>query len=246
MVHALAGRVEAARQMGGGGNGLLAQGHGRDDGLDGPGRAQQVAGGRLSRGHRELVGGITEETTVMGVPCMTLRDNTERPETVTTGTNELIGTNPDALEKAIATDGESLVKGLENLVADIEANDGELLVTLADRELLQQLSHRLGRPLNLSDAPNHPAFAYRPETGEDPYHAFLAVPLLRGGFVESNDPNGPYGAKGASETAILPGAPAIANAVFDAVGVRIVDLPITPEKVLAALKAQSASGVSHA
>src|ERR1700749_4365442 len=42
---------------------------------------------------------------------------------------------------------------------------------------------RLGRPLNLSDAPNHPAFAYRPETAEDPYHAFLGVPLLRGGRV---------------------------------------------------------------
>ncbi|MEJ8821681.1 xanthine dehydrogenase family protein molybdopterin-binding subunit [Variovorax humicola] len=65
-----------------------------------------------------------------------------------------------------------------------------------------------------------------------------AVPMLRGGFVESNDPNGPYGAKGASETAILPGAPAIANAVFDAVGVRITALPITPEKVLAALRAR--------
>ncbi len=44
-----------------------------------------------------------------------------------------LGTNPDALEKAVATDGESLVQGLENLVRDIEANDGELLVTLADR-----------------------------------------------------------------------------------------------------------------
>jgi len=42
-------------------------------------------------------GGITEETTVMGVPCMTLRDNTERPETITLGTNELVGTNPEAL-----------------------------------------------------------------------------------------------------------------------------------------------------
>src|SRR5581483_988413 len=39
----------------------------------------------------------------------------------------------------------------------------------------------LGRPLALSDAPSHPAFSYRPETGEDPYHAFLGVPLLRGG-----------------------------------------------------------------
>ncbi|MEZ5960564.1 MAG: UDP-N-acetylglucosamine 2-epimerase (non-hydrolyzing) [Hyphomonadaceae bacterium] len=42
-------------------------------------------------------GGITEETTVMGVPCITLRDSTERPETVTVGTNELIGTDPAAL-----------------------------------------------------------------------------------------------------------------------------------------------------
>jgi len=40
---------------------------------------------------------------------------------------------------------------------------------------------RLGRPLNLSDAQGHPAFSYRPETGEDPFHAFLGVPLLRGG-----------------------------------------------------------------
>jgi len=39
-------------------------------------------------------GGITEETTVMGVPCLTLRDNTERPETVSVGTNRLVGTNP--------------------------------------------------------------------------------------------------------------------------------------------------------
>ena len=43
-----------------------------------------------------------------------------------------LGTNPDALEKAIETDGESLVKGLENLVADIEANHGEMVVRLAD------------------------------------------------------------------------------------------------------------------
>jgi len=40
---------------------------------------------------------------------------------------------------------------------------------------------RQGSPIALSDAPAHPAFSYRPETGEDPYHAFLGVPLLRGG-----------------------------------------------------------------
>lgn len=46
-------------------------------------------------------GGITEETTVMGIPCITLRDNTERPETITIGTNELIGTDPAAIKPAL-------------------------------------------------------------------------------------------------------------------------------------------------
>ena len=42
-------------------------------------------------------GGITEETTFLGIPCLTLRDNTERPETITVGTNELVGTNPKSI-----------------------------------------------------------------------------------------------------------------------------------------------------
>ncbi len=46
-------------------------------------------------------GGITEETTMMKVPCLTLRDNTERPETCILGTNELIGTDPKALAPAM-------------------------------------------------------------------------------------------------------------------------------------------------
>jgi UDP-N-acetylglucosamine 2-epimerase (non-hydrolysing) len=46
-------------------------------------------------------GGITEETTVMGIPCITLRDSTERPETCTIGTNELIGNDPSKLREAI-------------------------------------------------------------------------------------------------------------------------------------------------
>jgi UDP-N-acetylglucosamine 2-epimerase (non-hydrolysing) len=48
-------------------------------------------------------GGITEETTVMGIPCMTLRDSTERPETCTIGTNELLGTDPSAIAPAMKT-----------------------------------------------------------------------------------------------------------------------------------------------
>jgi phosphotransferase system enzyme I (PtsP) len=63
------------------------------------------------------------------------------------------GLNPDAVHKTRLGPGEGLV--------------GEVV--------------RLARPISLSDAPSHPSFAYRPETGEDPYHAFLGAPLLRGG-----------------------------------------------------------------
>jgi CO/xanthine dehydrogenase Mo-binding subunit len=57
-------------------------------------------------------------------------------------------------------------------------------------------------------------------------------------FIETNDPTGPFGAKGAGELAMVPTAPAVANAIYDAVGVRIHDLPITPEKVLKALQSR--------
>lgn len=46
-------------------------------------------------------GGVTEETTVLGVPCLTLRNTTERPETITIGSNELIGTDPSALKPSL-------------------------------------------------------------------------------------------------------------------------------------------------
>jgi UDP-N-acetylglucosamine 2-epimerase (non-hydrolysing) len=46
-------------------------------------------------------GGVTEETTVMRIPCLTLRDSTERPETVSVGTNKLIGTDPYRIRAAM-------------------------------------------------------------------------------------------------------------------------------------------------
>lgn len=81
-------------------------------------------------------GGITEEATVMGVPCITLRNTTERPETVSIGTNELVGADPVALQSALDRlfaggwkkggvpdlwDGhasERIVAALDNLLAD--------------------------------------------------------------------------------------------------------------------------------
>lgn len=75
-----------------------------------------------------------------------------------TGDMELFATqglNPDAVHRTRLKPGEGLV--------------GEVVRTAA--------------PVSLSDAPAHPSFSYRPETGEDPYSAFLGVPLLRGGRV---------------------------------------------------------------
>ena len=55
-------------------------------------------------------------------------------------------------------------------------------------------------------------------------------------IINKPDPKGPFGAKGVAEPGLVGIAPAIANAIYDAVGIRITDLPITPEKVLKALK----------
>jgi CO/xanthine dehydrogenase Mo-binding subunit len=66
----------------------------------------------------------------------------------------------------------------------------------------------------------------------------LDVPHVTSVIVEDPDPIGPLGVKGIGEPAMVPTIPAIMNAIYDAVGVRITDLPATPEKVLMALKAK--------
>jgi len=60
-------------------------------------------------------------------------------------------------------------------------------------------------------------------------------------IIESNDPEGPLGAKEAGEGPLHPSIPAIANAIYDAVGVRLDHLPFTPAKVLRAIRAKSAA-----
>ena len=62
------------------------------------------------------------------------------------------------------------------------------------------------------------------------------MPPIQTTFIETVDPHGPFGAKGIGEPTTIPTAPAIANAIAHAIGVRIKDLPITPDKILKALK----------
>jgi CO/xanthine dehydrogenase Mo-binding subunit len=62
------------------------------------------------------------------------------------------------------------------------------------------------------------------------------TPELHALIVESLDPEGPYGAKEAGEGPLHPSIPALSNAVFDAVGIRLTKLPFTPAAVLSALR----------
>ena len=64
------------------------------------------------------------------------------------------------------------------------------------------------------------------------------MPAIQSLIVESREPNGPYGAKEVGEGAIMPIIAAILNAAYDATGVLIHELPLTPERVFAALQAQ--------
>jgi CO/xanthine dehydrogenase Mo-binding subunit len=94
--------------------------------------------------------------------------------------------------------------------------------------LLESVEYRNGVMLN-------PGFlTYRVPTALD-------IPEINTSLIETVDPAGPYGAKGVAEPAMTPTAASIANAIYDAVGVRIKELPITPEKILRALKEKGAS-----
>jgi CO/xanthine dehydrogenase Mo-binding subunit len=86
---------------------------------------------------------------------------------------------------------------------------------------------RGGPELGLHDAPS--LLDYRIPTSRD-------CPEFVSLIVESNDPEGPYGAKEAGEGPLHPSLPAIANAIYDAVGIRMDRLPFTPDRVWRALR----------
>lgn len=95
---------------------------------------------------------------------------------------------------------------------------------------------------------------YQLENGHTKTHGFakyilptsLDIPQINTVIVEDPDPKSPLGAKGIGEPALVPTAPAIMNAIYDAIGVRMTSLPATPEKILAALAAKQMPAAKHA
>ena len=94
--------------------------------------------------------------------------------------------------------------------------------------LMEQMEFRHGRLLN----PN--LLDYRIPSS-------MEMPEVECILVETIDPEGPYGAKECGEGALAPVIPAVANAIYDAVGVRLNKLPMTPDKVLEAIETQASA-----
>jgi 4-hydroxybenzoyl-CoA reductase alpha subunit len=95
--------------------------------------------------------------------------------------------------------------------------------------LSEQILYQDGQPLN-------------PNFGDYKIPTASEMPRLEIAWVQDNEPTGPFGAKGLGEPVMVPVAPAIANAIYHATGVRLTQLPFTAEKVLAALRARENTG----
>jgi CO/xanthine dehydrogenase Mo-binding subunit len=107
---------------------------------------------------------------------------------------------------------------------------GGAAITGIGQALFEEIAYDNGQLIN----PNLVDYVL-PSLGDMP-------PFIDSIAVEVPDPNGPFGAKGIGESALIPVAPAIANAIYDACGVRIKDLPIKPEKIFLALEEAKTKG----
>jgi 4-hydroxybenzoyl-CoA reductase subunit alpha len=111
--------------------------------------------------------------------------------------------------------------------------EGSVYMGLGEALMEEQVFRRL--PARLSNALVHKfpsMLEYKSPTSMD-------MPEIFTDLVEEPDPEGPFGAKEVGQGPLLPIMPAVANAVFDAVGVRVDEIPVTPEKILKAMQAKA-------
>jgi 4-hydroxybenzoyl-CoA reductase subunit alpha len=111
--------------------------------------------------------------------------------------------------------------------------EGSVYMALGEALMEEQAFRRL--PARLSDALVHKF----PSMLEYKSPTSLDMPEIFTDLIEHPDPAGPFGAKEVGQGPLLPIMPAVANAVYDAVGVRIDQIPVTPEKILRALRAKA-------
>src|SRR5690606_28506707 len=109
--------------------------------------------------------------------------------------------------------------------------EGSVYMGLSEALLEDMAYHLDGRMRGLQRGPN--LLDYRISTSLD-------LPDIEASIVETIDPVGPYGAKEAGEGPLHPAIPAVANAIWHATGVRLRQMPFTPERVLAALREREA------
>ena len=115
-------------------------------------------------------------------------------------------------------------------------------VTSVEGQMQGSLSMGLGEALFEEVKFDEKGKILNPNLAEYKIATALDMPNVDAIIVESNEPNGPFGAKEVGEGAIMPTIPAILNAVSDAVGVRISELPLTPERVYMAIKEAKKGG----
>ena len=122
--------------------------------------------------------------------------------------------------------------------------EGGVYMGLGEALMEEQTFRRLPKRLSHALVHKFPSILeYKSPTSMD-------MPEVVTEFIERPDPHGPYGAKEVGQGPLLPIPPALANAVYDAVGVRVDEIPVTPDKVLKALAAKKAGqlprfGPSH-
>ena len=152
----------------------------------------------------------------------------------TVGTSPAFGCSAQVSEVSVDTEtGEITVENITGAhdcgfainITQVEGQmQGSMMMGMGEALMEQVIYDTKGRIVNANLA------EYKIPTSLD-------MPHLNAIIVESNEPHGPYGAKEVGEGAIMPVIPSILNAIYDATGVRIDELPVTPERLVAMMQA---------